>query len=77
MKCKVQQVSFTAHTDVKGIMQLVGHLSPKNVVLVHGEIKKMLVLKDRIQKELRIGVYCPENNGSVDLQWIFNNLMCI
>ena len=34
-------MSFSAHADSKGIMELLSHLEPKNVILVHGEKEKM------------------------------------
>jgi Cft2 family RNA processing exonuclease len=30
-------MSFSAHADSKGIMDLLSHLEAKNVLLVHGE----------------------------------------
>ena len=44
-------MSFSAHADAKGIMQLIKNCEPKNVVLVHGENQKMDFLKNQIQKE--------------------------
>ena len=47
----VQYMSFSAHADAKGIMQLIRQCGPKNVMLVHGEAEKMTFLKGKIQKE--------------------------
>ena len=44
-------MSFSAHADAKGIMQLITNCEPKNVVLVHGENGKMDFLKNQIIKE--------------------------
>lgn len=44
-------MSFSAHADAKGIMQLIRNCEPRNVVLVHGENLKMDFLKDQIVKE--------------------------
>lgn len=41
---KILSMSFSAHADCRGIMQLVRHLEPKNVVFVHGEKNKMIEL---------------------------------
>ena len=30
-------MSFSAHADAKGIIQMIKHVQPKNVMLVHGE----------------------------------------
>lgn len=44
-------MSFSAHADAKGIMQLIRNCEPKNVLLVHGENLKMDFLRDQIMKE--------------------------
>ena len=41
----LQYMSFSAHADAKGIMQLISHCCPANVMLVHGEAAKMEFLK--------------------------------
>lgn len=46
-------MSFSAHADAKGIMQLVGQAEPESVLLVHGEAKKMEFLKQKIEQEFR------------------------
>jgi len=43
-------MSFSAHADAKGIMQLIQYCEPKNVLLVHGEAEKMEFLKQKIRK---------------------------
>lgn len=62
---QIHQLSFSPHTDAKGIMDLVEFLSPKHVILVHGEKPKMALLKERIQSELGIQCYYPANNETV------------
>jgi integrator complex subunit 11 len=54
VKLGVEYMSFSAHADAKGIMQLIQNCEPKNVVLVHGENSKMDFLKDQITKEFSI-----------------------
>ena len=44
-------MSFSAHADAKGIMQLISWCEPKNVMLVHGEAEKMDFLKTKIQNQ--------------------------
>ncbi|KAL2608096.1 hypothetical protein R1flu_026669 [Riccia fluitans] len=67
VRCQVHQLSFSAHTDAKGIMDLVKHVSPRNVVLVHGEKPKMAILKSRITTELGIPCYDPANHETVEV----------
>jgi len=42
-------MSFSAHADSKGIMELLAHLEARNVILVHGEKEKMRQLSLKIK----------------------------
>ncbi len=59
-----QYMSFSAHADAKGIMQLIQYCEPQNVLLVHGEGVKMEFLKQKIQQEYGIDCYMPANGES-------------
>lgn len=48
-------------------MDLMKFLSPKHVILVHGEKPKMASLKEKIQSELGIQCYYPANNETVNI----------
>lgn len=48
-------------------MDLVKFLSPKHVILVHGEKPKMATLKERIHSELGIPCHDPANNETVSI----------
>jgi len=61
VRMAVEYMSFSAHADAKGIMQLISHCCPSNVLLVHGEAAKMAFLRDKIQKEFGIDCFMPEN----------------
>nr|XP_018904236.1 PREDICTED: integrator complex subunit 11 [Bemisia tabaci] len=61
VKMSVQYMSFSAHADAKGIMQLIQYCEPKNVLLVHGEASKMVFLKEKIQSEFKIDCFMPAN----------------
>ncbi|PIN11331.1 putative cleavage and polyadenylation specificity factor (CPSF subunit) [Handroanthus impetiginosus] len=65
VRCQIHQLSFSPHTDAKGIMDLVKFLSPKHVILVHGEKPKMATLKEKIESELGIQCRYPANNETV------------
>lgn len=67
VKLAVQYMSFSAHADAKGIMQLIRMGEPKNVVLVHGEATKMAFLKDKITKEFKIDCYMPANGETITI----------
>lgn len=61
VKMSVQYMSFSAHADAKGIMQLIQYCQPRNVMLVHGEAAKMEFLKEKIKKEFDLECYMPAN----------------
>lgn len=64
---KVEYMSFSAHADSKGIMDLIYKCEPKNVLLVHGEAIKMKFLKMKIEQEFKVNCYDPANGETVDI----------
>ncbi|KAF8657643.1 hypothetical protein HU200_059794 [Digitaria exilis] len=67
VRCQIHQLAFSPHTDSKGIMDLIEFLSPKHVILVHGEKPLMAFLKERVESELGMPCYYPANNESVSI----------
>ncbi|XP_060071309.1 integrator complex subunit 11-like [Ylistrum balloti] len=61
VKLAVEYMSFSAHADAKGIMQLISQCEPRNVLLVHGEAVKMEFLKTKIKQEFSIDCFMPAN----------------
>ncbi|KAI5077514.1 hypothetical protein GOP47_0007338 [Adiantum capillus-veneris] len=67
VRCQVHMLSFSAHTDAKGIMDLLRHVGAKHVILVHGEKPKMALLKTRIISELGVPCFDPGNGETVEV----------
>ncbi|XP_010527804.1 PREDICTED: cleavage and polyadenylation specificity factor subunit 3-II isoform X2 [Tarenaya hassleriana] len=67
VRCQIHQVSFSPHTDAKGIMDLTKFLSPRHAVLVHGEKPSMMSLKEKISSELGIPCYVPAIGETVSV----------
>eukprot|EP00053_Salpingoeca_punica_P011156 m.99812 g.99812 ORF g.99812 m.99812 type:complete len:609 (-) comp15603_c0_seq1:155-1981(-) len=67
VRLSIEHLSFSAHADAKGIMQLIRQCGAKNVVLVHGEKKKMDFLKERVQREFGINCFNPANGQSLEI----------
>ncbi|KAI7882995.1 Metallo-hydrolase/oxidoreductase [Lichtheimia hyalospora FSU 10163] len=65
---QVRNLSFSAHADAKGIMQLIRHCEPRHVVLVHGELSSMEFLSAKIDKELHIPCHFPENGTTIAIE---------
>ena len=68
VKCSVHYLSFSAHADAKGILQLIQQCKPKNVVLVHGERTKMQILAPQITRNFGLACYHPKNGESLVLR---------
>jgi len=64
---RVENLSFSAHADAKGIMQMIAMCEPKNVMFVHGEKEKMKYLARQIEDEIKIPVYYPPNGKTVTI----------
>ncbi|XP_028663570.1 integrator complex subunit 11 [Erpetoichthys calabaricus] len=67
VKMQVEYMSFSAHADAKGIMQLIRMAEPRNVLLVHGEAKKMEFLKQKIEQEFSVNCYMPANGETTTI----------
>ena len=64
--CRVQVVGLSAHTDSKGILQLVHQTRARGVCLVHGQEPKMRALTKRIATECESfvrSVQAPRNGA--------------
>ncbi|XP_015246521.1 PREDICTED: integrator complex subunit 11 [Cyprinodon variegatus] len=67
VKMQVEYMSFSAHADAKGIMQLIRMAEPRNMLLVHGEAAKMEFLKGKIEQEFSIDCYMPANGETTSV----------
>ena len=54
-------MSFSAHADSKGILNLIKHCEPESVVLVHGEKNRMEVFAEVVRETLKIPCFYPAN----------------
>ena len=61
VRCDVQYMSFSAHADAKGILQLIKQSSPKNIVFVHGDTEVMKKLQKTVDANLKINSFLPRN----------------
>lgn len=73
---QVANLSFSAHADAKGIMQLIKNCQPKNVVLVHGEAGKMSSLRTVVMEEFKIPCYHPANGELLEIT-VPNRVACL
>lgn len=62
VKMKVVNVSFSAHADAKGIINLLRNIDPENIMLVHGDRTKMEAFSPLLQQQLSKPVFMPANH---------------
>ncbi|KAL7677390.1 hypothetical protein ACOME3_003627 [Neoechinorhynchus agilis] len=71
-RLEVQYLSFSAHADAKGIIQLIETCRPKAVVLVHGERQKMDHFIEYLSTTHislpNIPYYRPANGQTIEIQ---------
>ncbi|KRX62890.1 Integrator complex subunit 11, partial [Trichinella sp. T9] len=67
VKLSVEYMSFSAHADSKGIVQLIRNCDPRHVLFVHGEDSKMEFLKQKVEP---IPVLKPRNGQNVAVNTI-------
>lgn len=58
---KVVNVSFSAHADAKGIINLIRNIDPENIMFVHGDKTKMEAFAPLVEEQLSKPVYMPAN----------------
>ena len=61
-------MTFSSHTDAKGVVDLVQQVQPRAAILVHGEFEKMKFLIQHLQASFNIPCYCPATGESVHIQ---------
>ena len=65
---KVVNVSFSAHADAKGIINLLRNIDPENVMFVHGDKMKMQAFAPLVEEQLSKRVYMPANFERLDIE---------
>lgn len=61
-------MTFSSHTDAKGVVDLVQQVQPRAAILVHGEFEKMKFLIQHLQASFKIPCWCPATGESVHVQ---------
>merc|ERR1719204_2814496 len=67
VRCIVDYMSHSDHTDSRGIMLLISQVTPRHVVLVHGADKLMEVFAPMVTRTLGIPCNAPAVGATVDL----------
>ncbi len=65
VKCKLEQFDLSAHTDRKGLFEIIDTLQPETVITVHGDNCEAFA-KD-IEKEFNIQAIAPKNGETIRL----------
>ena len=58
---KIANVSFSAHADAKGIINLLRNIDPENIMFVHGDKFKMEQFAPLVYEQLKKPIFMPAN----------------
>ena len=61
-------MSFSAHADAKGLLQLIKNVQPRNVMLVHGDYEIMKHFKKTCEEKMDVPVLTPGNYDRVQFK---------
>ena len=64
---KIENISFSAHADAKGIINLIRHVNAENIVFVHGDKQKMEIFESVVKEQLNRPVYRPANKETIEI----------
>jgi integrator complex subunit 11 len=69
IRCKLINMSFSAHADARGIVRTIRRLRPRAVMLVHGDESKIKAFQLHLRVALGgdITIYAPGNGDVVDI----------
>lgn len=67
VRCKVAQVGLSAHGDQNELSSLIGHLSPRDIFLVHGDKEVIREFASGLTVSYKQRLYLPECGNSYDL----------
>ena len=62
VKMRIENISFSAHADAKGILNLLRNVDPDEVVFVHGDKTKMAHFQPLVEEQLKRKVHMPANH---------------
>jgi integrator complex subunit 11 len=68
VQLRVENLSFSAHADKKGIIQLIDNLQPQHVMFVHGERSRISALKAEIEQTYKIPCFEPANGVTISVR---------
>jgi uncharacterized protein len=67
VRCRIEQIGLSAHSDKGEIKSLVSHICHSNIFLVHGEENAMQSLSRELAKDVRGRIYTPKCGETVDI----------
>lgn len=67
VKCRIEQIGLSAHSDKGEIKSLVQHICHSNIFLVHGDEDALKSLSRDLAKDVRGRVYTPKCGETIDI----------
>lgn len=67
VKCRVEMVGLSAHADKMELVSLMDQITPRNIILVHGDQDAIASLSDDLAQDYRRRIYVPEAGETVNI----------
>ncbi|MBQ9325043.1 MAG: MBL fold metallo-hydrolase [Clostridia bacterium] len=67
VKCRIEQVGLSAHADQSELCSIADRLSPRNLILVHGNQAAMDTLGRELARDVRRRIYEPHTGETVEM----------
>jgi putative mRNA 3-end processing factor len=67
VKCHVEKFDFSGHSDDSELKEFIKFVSPKNLIINHGDESSVLALKDWAEKNTTAKVYAPSVGDQLDI----------
>ena len=68
VRCRVEQMGLSAHGDQSELSNLMNHLSPRHVMLVHGNEEAISELSRDLAREWKRKIYLPRVGESIEIR---------
>lgn len=67
IKAEVNKFSLSAHADQNGLVEYAKTVSPKKIVLIHGEAESKTTLAERLRAELKVEVVIAKDGDEYEI----------
>ncbi|MGM5483831.1 MAG: MBL fold metallo-hydrolase [Nanobdellota archaeon] len=68
VNCFVKKYDLSAHAGRNQLLEIIEKVSPKHLILVHGEEEKMLSLKEKLKEKTSMEIHIPSDGDTIEIR---------